>query len=86
MGRRDAAGRLAMFIALMEKHREGTARSCEVPVPMTRSDIAHFLGLSLESVSRATAELERRGLVKFENRHLARITDATRLAKLVAAV
>ena len=50
---------------------------------MSRSDIADFLGLSLESVSRAAADLERQGVVKFENRHLARILDPRRLAKIV---
>ena len=68
------------------EHRDPTAKSNEIPLPMTRSDIAGFLGLSLETVSRAAAELERRRLVKFENRHLARILDAPRLAKLVSAV
>ena len=53
---------------------------------MSRSDIANYLGLSLESVSRAAAELERRGIVKFESRHLARILDPARLARLSAAV
>jgi len=57
-----------------------------VALPMTRSDIAGFLGLSLESVSRAAAELEQRGLVKFENRHRVRIVEADGFARLVAAV
>ena len=84
INRKDAAGRLAMFIALMhDRQSEGEGR---VPLPMSRSDMAAFLGLSLESVSRAAAELERRGLVKFEGRHSAMILDPTRMAKLVAAV
>jgi CRP-like cAMP-binding protein len=87
VGRRDAAGRLAMFLAWMSEQSGRTPRTeHQIPLPMTRSDIADFLGLSLESVARATAELERRGLVKFETRHLARIVDAARLAKLAAAV
>ena len=45
-----------------------------------------FLGLSLESVSRAAAELQRRGLIEFQGRHAARILDPVRLAKLAAAV
>jgi Mn-dependent DtxR family transcriptional regulator len=53
---------------------------------MTRSDIAGFLSLSLESVSRAAAELEQRGLVQFENLHRARIVDPEGFARLVAAV
>lgn len=85
VSRRDAAGRLAMFIAMMaEQGGPAVAVSQVVPLPMTRSDIAAFLNLSLESVSRATAELRRKGLIAFEGRHAARILDVTALAKLVA--
>ena len=87
VNRRDAAGRLATFIALMAQRteiRDGTASA--IPLPMTRSDIAAYLGLSLESVSRAAAELERKGLVEFEGRHLVRIKDTNAMAKLVAAI
>ena len=84
--RRDAAGRLAMFISQMGARECPSAHTRVVPLPMTRSDIAGFLGLSLESVSRAAAELEQRGLVQFEHRHQARIVDADAFARLVAAV
>lgn len=87
VNRRDAVGRFAMFITLMGERQDWTAKNgCTVPLPMTRSDIASFLGLSLESVCRAAVELERRGLVEFENLHLVRIRDVVRLAKLVTAV
>ena len=87
VGRRDAAGRLAMFIALMaEQGGPEVAASHVVPLPMTRSDIAGFLNLSLESVSRASAELKRKGLIAFEGRHAARILDVPALAKLVSNV
>ena len=87
INRRDAVGRLAMFITLMRQHvpRE-TEGDLDVPLPMSRSDIANYLGLSLESVSRAAAELQRRGIVKFEGRNLARIVDPARLERLSAAV
>jgi CRP/FNR family transcriptional regulator, anaerobic regulatory protein len=86
INRRDAVGRFASFIAMMAKPASAANEPPEVPLPMARSDIADFLGLSLESVSRSATELERSGVVKFENRHLARIVDGARLAKLVAAV
>lgn len=87
INRRDAAGRLAMFIALLAEHRDQAAGAVQlVPLPMNRTDIAGYLGLSLESVSRAAAQLERKGIVKFENRHLVRITNPSTLAKLAAAV
>ena len=86
INRRDAVGRFAMFIALMANASPVLSDGQPVALPMARSDIADYLGLSLESVSRATAELERSGLVKFENRHLARILDGARMTKLAAAV
>ena len=87
VGRRDAAGRLAMFVWLMAERLDCLATGGKVvPLPMTRSDIAGFLGLSLESVSRAAAELERRGLLRFEGQHHARLLEPARLAKLAAAV
>ena len=84
INRRDAAGRLAMFVAAM-RDRQGAAAKDSVSLPMTRSDIAGFLGLSLESVSRAAAPLGG-GLVTFDGRHAVRIADPSGFAKLVSAV
>jgi CRP/FNR family transcriptional regulator len=87
ISRRDAAGRLAMFVVLMS-HRD-LARGADarlIPLPMTRSDIAGFVGLSLESVSRAARELERLGVLRFEGRHGARVLSDAKLSRLVAAV
>jgi CRP/FNR family transcriptional regulator, anaerobic regulatory protein len=87
VGRRDAIGRVAMFLTMTRKKAEASSVSPTdtIPLPMNRSDIADFLALSLEAVSRATAELERRQLVEFEAR-LARVLDEKRLAKLAAAL
>jgi len=83
--RRDASGRFAMFIAQMAERFDGQGTGV-VSLPMSRSDIAAFTGLSLESVSRAAADLKKRQLVTFEGRHTARIVDAAGFAKLTAAV
>ena len=85
MTRRDAAGRLAMFIAQMGERLEPDAKGA-ISLPMSRSDIAGFIGLSLESVSRAAAVLERRQLVVFEGRHRVRIIDPAAFAVLTRAV
>ncbi len=49
---------------------------------MSRSDIASYLGLSLESVSRATRALERRGVVCFPDRHVVRIVDPVQFEQI----
>jgi CRP/FNR family transcriptional regulator len=86
LGRRDAAGRLAMFLSIMADHAPTESRHTPfIALPMTRSDIAGFLNLSLESVSRACAELEREGIVTFKDRHCARVLNGPRFSRLVAA-
>jgi CRP/FNR family transcriptional regulator len=87
VGRRDAPGRLAMFLASMAA-RQGVSpvRDARMTLPMTRTDIADYIGLSLESVSRAAAQLERKGIARFEGRHHAWILDRGGLARLAAAV
>ena len=87
IARRDAPGRLAMFLVMLRSHLFG-AESYEelIPLVMTRSDIADFLALSREATSRASTELERRGLVAFQRGRIVRIVDDTGLRKLAAAV
>jgi CRP/FNR family transcriptional regulator len=86
VSRRDAAGRLAMFLLMIKTHLIDDLHPDTISLPMSRSDIADYLALSLEAVSRAAAELARRKLVQFEGRHLARVLDAKRLGALAAAM
>ena len=81
VGRRDAIGRVAMFIRELEHH---TAHGSVVEVPMTRTDVANYLGLSAEAVSRAIRLLEQRGIVTFTERHRARILDRQQFDRLVS--
>jgi CRP/FNR family transcriptional regulator len=85
IGRRDAIGRLAMFLLMLRRNQPAAAdRPTAIALPMSRSDIADFLGLSLEAVSRASSGLVRRGLIAFESRHLVQILDPAGLSKLAA--
>jgi CRP-like cAMP-binding protein len=84
--RRDAVGRVAMFLSMLERRTAGSRPGTTIPVPMSRSDMASFLGLSLEAVSRATAALTRRRTIAFADRHTVRIVDRGRFDRLVADV
>ena len=85
LGRRDAPGRLAMFLKMLERNASGGTKNV-IPLPMTRTDMAEYLSLSLESVSRAAATLARRGLVAFKGSRSATILDRSRFERLVTAV
>jgi CRP-like cAMP-binding protein len=84
--RRDAAGKVAMFLSMLERQNPGTDPASPIAVPMSRSDVAAYLGLSLEAVSRATSELVRRRIISTPDRHSVRIVDRARFDRLVRAV
>lgn len=86
VGRRDAVGRIAMLLRLLEKQSPRTRGHSDVLIPMTRSDMANYLGLSLEAVVRASRRLDRQGIVDFLSRHHARIVDRQRFAALASNV
>ena len=85
LGRRDAIGRLAMFFKMLEpdatrRHHDGL-----IPVPMPQTDIAEYLGLSAQAVSRASRALAVRKIVAFEGDHSVRVKDRAGFESLVAA-
>jgi CRP/FNR family nitrogen fixation transcriptional regulator len=62
LGRKDALERVAAFLLEMDKR---LADSGVILLPMKRRDIADYLGLTLETVSRALSRLRRAGAVSF---------------------
>lgn len=65
VGRRTAEGRVAAFLlSLAEAGRRRELAGGVLDMPMTRGDIADFLGLTLETVSRTLTAFRRRGWVR----------------------
>jgi CRP-like cAMP-binding protein len=84
--RKDAIGRVAMFVHLLEKQDPVVAPAGTIDLPMTRSDVADFLGLTLEAVSRATSELARQRILAIHGRHRIQILDRARFEALAGQV
>jgi CRP/FNR family nitrogen fixation transcriptional regulator len=80
LGQRTALERVANFLVEME-HRSAAAGV--LALPMNRRDIADYLGLTLETVSRALTALKQSGVIKFmgTQRDIV-VTDTGRLAKI----
>jgi CRP/FNR family transcriptional regulator len=65
VGRRTAEARVAAFLlSLAEAGRRRSQPRTVLDMPMTRSDIADFLGLTIETVSRTLTAFRRRGWVR----------------------
>ena len=62
LGRQNAVERIAAFLADMVA-RQGGLRNIELP--MSRADIADYLGLTIETVSRVFSKLKQMGIIKF---------------------
>lgn len=60
LGRKNAEERVAAFLLVMrERWARVSTCSVTVPLPMSRSDIADYLGLTIETVSRTISKLAR---------------------------
>jgi CRP/FNR family nitrogen fixation transcriptional regulator len=64
LGRKTAMERLVTFLRDMAVRSEC---GCLVKLPMSRADIADFLGLTIETVSRTLTQLERTGQLTLES-------------------
>jgi len=83
IGRRSAEARVASFLlGLAEVHRLRGVKPGELPLPMTRSDIGDFLGLTLETVSRSFASFKRKELIAEPGQHRLCILNSGALQRM----
>jgi CRP/FNR family nitrogen fixation transcriptional regulator len=81
LGRKNALERVAAFLLDMSKR---TKAGSVVELAMPRHDIADYLGLTLETVSRMFAELKERGAIRLEGARRVHLLDMERLAAMSA--
>jgi CRP/FNR family transcriptional regulator len=88
LGRKTAEERLAsFFLSLLERSESASGgRERIVRLPMTRSDIADYLGLTKETVSRVLALLKGKRVVRLEAIDRIEILDRERLTAIAEAM
>lgn len=72
LGRKSAQEKVASFLYLIATHidPENDDKSC-FDLPLSRADIADFLGLTIETVSRQMTKLRKENIIQIENnRHI----------------
>ena len=85
LGRKNAMERVASFLVhFCDRQSVSDMPLRDIKLPMTRADIADFLGLTLETVSRAFSRLKRDGVIDIEHAHTIRLLDRGRLIEMSA--
>ncbi len=91
LGRKSAEEKLASFLILLAKRslltrcaRPGApaAGAAAFELPLTRADIADFLGLTIETVSRQLTRLKAQGLIRLKGSRAIEVPDTARLQRL----
>jgi len=81
--RSNAEQRVAAFLLHIREYQCPDSKSdktplCQIQVPMTRRDVANYLGLSVETVSRAFSRLRQKRAIRMMG-HQLELTDLLRL-------
>ena len=84
LGRKTAAEKVASFLLMIARNIDPTAdpnrRNATFTLPLTRADIADFLGLTIETVSRQLTKLRADAVIQIENNRDVTVEDMARLA------
>ncbi|MGH8120899.1 MAG: helix-turn-helix domain-containing protein, partial [Gammaproteobacteria bacterium] len=84
IGKKDAEERLATFlITLSRRFQQLGYSSVDIKLSMARQEIANYLGLTNETVSRLFGRLQRAGLFAVKRKHV-RINNMDGLKKLAS--
>lgn len=93
LGRKSAQERVATFIMRLVPDRGGyacagpskTESETRVDLAMTRQEIADYLGLTIETVSRAFSALRRSGVIAYDRQDSVQIANVCRLCRLTGS-
>ena len=84
LGQKKAHERLCfLFIQMLERMPGATPQ--QIDLPMTRQDIADYLGLTIETVSRSFAKLKQEGLIATPSPQRLQILDLEQTESLASA-
>ncbi|HEV7416892.1 Crp/Fnr family transcriptional regulator [Tianweitania sediminis] len=82
LGRKTAAEKVASFLYLIATHLDPSKEEARhFDLPLTRADIADFLGLTLETVSRQLSKLRADQVIAIANNRHVDVFDMARLKK-----
>ncbi|MDP4891079.1 transcriptional regulator FnrL [Cypionkella sp.] len=82
LGRKTAREKISSLLAILARRdaslKAGTG-ACSFDLPLTREEMADYLGLTLETVSRQISALKREGVIELEGKRHVKVADIDRL-------
>lgn len=85
LGRKTAREKIASLFALLAR-RDASLKAgpgaCSFDLPLTREEMADYLGLTLETVSRQISSLKREGIIELEGKRHIKVANFDRLTEL----
>lgn len=83
LGRRSACAKVEAFVQyLVERSGIWCQGQLKIDIPMSRYDIADFLGLAVETVSRSLTDLRNAGVIRMDDAHRLTILRPAALANV----
>lgn len=89
LSKKSAGEKVAAFLVMLvnrQKRRSESQDNIEIRLPMSRLDIADYLGLTIETVSRRLTDLKSKGIIELPTRHTARVCRFGSLENLAGAL
>lgn len=83
LSQKSAVTKIAMFVQMLEQIQNAKGEQTdEVDLPMDRSAVGEYTGLTLSAVSRAFRSLVTHGVIKIRNRRHVRVIDRAAFEKI----
>jgi CRP/FNR family transcriptional regulator, anaerobic regulatory protein len=84
LGQRGSLERVAVFLLTLSERNERVGKNpLLITLPMTRSDVADFLGMTIETVSRSLTKLRDRNIITIIRGSLVQIIDMEGMKDLI---
>ncbi|MEL6979750.1 MAG: helix-turn-helix domain-containing protein [Pseudomonadota bacterium] len=79
LGRKTAREKVASFLEILARRTATNPESPQIHVPLSREDMADYLGLTIETVSRQMSALKKEGVINVRGARDVEIRDRVRL-------
>ena len=86
LGRKTAMERVASFLVSLARQTSHPGERNVVRLPMSRSDVADYLGLTKETVSRVISALKRDRVIRLDALDTIQLLDSERLEQFAEAI